>query len=182
MKRDKLVFKGVEEWSWEERKFLLLDDSFKSRRGGLFLEPKYALHPDAVFTTKDEDWEYDGRIYVSLKQRYLDCMDPTGYEFANRWLLGWKHWKVLHDSSFLAAHFKEWEEEMEVKVRSEAILSIMDMPDNFQAVKYIADKGYEKKGNAGRPKREDKLADQIKERVESNEYNGDVVRMFKERA
>ena len=60
-------------------------NSLKSTNGipltqSLFLEIGYTDY--AVFTLKDDDYEYKGRVYPSLKRLYLEMEDVGEYEFA----------------------------------------------------------------------------------------------------
>lgn len=133
-------------------KKLLLDTMGRPLTQGLFLEMGYDTRY-AVFTFNDDDKTYDGKVYPSLKKLYLACDDPTEYEFAKKHLLGWKHWQRLNANKILKEEFDEWRDEMEIKTRSDAIKSIIDMTaegSNFQAAKWLADRGWDKRG-AGRP-------------------------------
>lgn len=145
----------------------------------LFLEVGYDTDK-AVFTLKDEDFFYEGHTYPSLKRLFLQCEDPTEYLFAKTHLLGWSHWQRLNNNKLLAKHFREWREELEVALRSQAILNIIDCASEdkgFQAAKWLADRGWEKRG-AGRPSKEEALREQrIAERIE-DEFAGDVVRLL----
>lgn len=146
---------------------------------GLFLELGYDTRY-AVFTLNDEDKEYNDKIYPSLKALYMQCDDPTEYEFAKKHLLGWKHWQRMNANVILREYFDEWREEFEVKTRSEAIRSIVDLTasesPNFQAAKWLADKGWDKR-SAGRPsKQEADREKRIKDKL-NNEFGEDIDRM-----
>jgi len=146
---------------------------------GLFLEIGYNTQY-AVFTLDDDDKEYKGVTYPSMKKLYLACEDPTEYQFAKKYLLGWRHWKRLLENTVLRVHFDEWREELEVAMRSEAVLSIVDMTTsdqgNFQAAKWLADRGWDKRG-AGRPsKAEIDREKRIESRI-GEELGADILRM-----
>lgn len=122
---------------------------------GLFLEIGYTEH--AVFTTKDEDYEYKGKVYPSLKRLYLEMEDAGEYEFACKYLLGWDHWQKLCNNKAIAVFIESWRYELELKLRSRAIKQIMDFantPKGFQAAKWIADRGWDKRA-AGRPSKDE---------------------------
>ena len=145
---------------------------------GLFIEIKY--DPEfAVYTLEEQDKEYKGEVYPSLKRLYLEMEDPTEYEFAVEHLLGWNHWKRLNNNSLLSKHFVEWREELEVKLRSKAIQKIMDkseMDGDFSASKWLADRGWEKRG-AGRPSKADiEHRHKIEERIRG-EFDEDFERL-----
>lgn len=156
----------------------LIDTMGRPLTQGLFLEFGYDTRY-AVFTLNDDDKEYNGQTYISLKKLFLSCDDPTEYEFATKYLLGWKHWQRMNANAALREHFEEWREEFEVKIRSDAIRSISEMTvegSNFQAAKWLADRGWDKRG-AGRPsksekERESRIQDKIGE-----ELTADVIRM-----
>ena len=79
----------------------------------------------------------------------------------------------------LREHFDEWREELEVLLRSDAIRAIRDMGadgTNYQAMKFMADRGWEKRG-AGRPSkaeasREARIRDAI-----GGELEAEILRM-----
>ncbi len=159
------------------KKELMLDSMGKYRTQSLFLELGYG--DDAQFTLKDIDHEHGGKTYPSLKRLYLECEDPTEYEFANLHLLGWKHWQRMCENKVIRKHIDEWREELEVKLRSQAILEAIKQARNgtFQAAKWVADRGWNTRA-AGRPtKAEVEQEKKIMARIDS-EYGDDVVRMF----
>lgn len=55
----------------------------------LFLEPNYNVDY-AYYTMDDDDKNFKGKVYPSLKRLYLEMEDPTEYEFATTYLLGRK--------------------------------------------------------------------------------------------
>jgi hypothetical protein len=121
---------------------------------GLFLEIGYTEH--SYFTTKDDDYEYNGRIYPSLKRLYLEMEDVGEYEFATTYLLGWDHWQRLCNNKQIAKYIDSWRYELELKLRSRAIKQIQEFantPKGFQAAKWLADRGWDKKAT-GRPTKE----------------------------
>lgn len=133
-------------------KKLLVDTMGRPLTQSLFLECGYNVQY-AVFTFNDEDKTYNGKIYPSLKKLFLECEDPTEYKFARKYLLGWNHWKRLNENKMLKDEFEQWREELEIAIRADAVMSIRDMTaegTNFQAAKWLADRGWDKRG-AGRP-------------------------------
>lgn len=155
----------------------MLDSMGKFRTQSLFLELGYGT--EALFTLKDQDHEHDGKIYPSMKRLYLEFEDPTEYEFANTVLLNWKHWQRMCENKVIRKHIDEWREELEVKLRSQAIRDAIQeaKKGHFQAAKWVADRGWSTRG-AGRPT---KAEIEHEKRVQSkitNEYDADVVRLF----
>lgn len=162
-------------------KKLLKDTMGRPLTQGLFLEINYNTDY-AVYTLDDEDKTYNGKVYPSLKKLFLKCEDPTEYKFAKTYLLNWNHWKRLNANKVLREYFDEWREELEIMLRSDAVASILEMTaddgGNFQAAKWLADRGWEKRG-AGRPskseqEREVRISDRISEAL-----HADVERMGK---
>ena len=144
----------------------------------LFLELQYSDY--AVYTLKEDDYEYKGKVYPSLKKLYLKEEDPTEYAFATKYLLGWQHWKRLCENKAIAKHIDEWREELELKLRCQAIRDMQNLcaseSGNYSAAKFLADRGWEKRG-AGRPSKADKERHlRIEERLDQ-EFGADVARM-----
>ena len=156
----------------------LVDTMGRPLTQSLFLECGYNTQY-AIFTFNDNDKIYNGATYPSLKKLYLACEDPTEYKFAKTHLLGWNHWKRLNENVMLRKHFDEWREELEILLRSDAIKAIIDMGaegSNYQAMKFIADRGWDKRG-AGRPskaeaEKEARILDAI-----GNDLDADIIRM-----
>jgi len=160
-------------------KSLLLDTMGRPLTQGLFLEIGYNTQY-ALYTLDDEDKTYKDKVYPSLKRLYLECADPTEYQFAKKYLLNWKHWRRLNENVVLCKHFDDWREELEVAMRSEAVLSIVDMTTsdqgNFQAARWLADRGWDKRG-VGRPSKKDVEREKRIEDKIGNELSADVLRM-----
>lgn len=158
-------------------KNLLLDSAGRPLTQSLFLEIGYSDY--AIYSLKDEDFWYKGKLYPSIKRLYLESEDPTEYEFAIAHFLSWSHWLRLCENKAIMKHISAWREELEVKLRSQAIKSVRDQAyigNSYQAAKFLADRGWEKRG-AGRPTEEDKLKDKrIKERLD-DEFGADIKRL-----
>ena len=161
----------------ENKQSIMLDSMGKMRTQSLFLELGYG--DEAFFTLKDEDYEYNGKVYPSLKKLYLETEDPTEYKFATSHLLGWKHWQRMCENKVIRKHIDEWRDELEVKLRCQAIgdAIVQARSGHFQAAKWVADRGWSTRG-AGRPtKSEIEHEKKIQANID-NEYGADVVRMF----
>jgi hypothetical protein len=159
-------------------KKLMKDSMGKAYTQSLFLEIGYVTDT-AMYTLKDEDHTHKGVTYPSLKQLYLAHEDLTEYDFANTYLIGWSHWKRLKRNKQLAPYFNDWAEELELKIRSQAVRDIIDMTthdSSFQAARWLSDRGWEKRG-AGRPSKQDiERENAMQDRME-DEFKGDIVRM-----
>lgn len=144
----------------------------------LFLEIGYSDF--AVYTLKEFDHTYKGKVYPSLKKLYLKEEDPTEYAFAEKYLLGWQHWKRLCENKVIAKHIEEWREELELKIRCQAVRDMQNLcaseNGNYSAAKFLADRGWEKRA-AGRPSKAEKERHlRIEERI-NEEFSADIKRM-----
>lgn len=144
----------MSEWKNKSGKFYTL---------GLFLELGVWDSGDgtAIYTTKDEDHELNGKTYISFKRKYLELADPTEYLVATELLGGWKHLQALYKSPECRKFLSECREELEVKLRSKAIRNIAadalsESKSAISSAKWMADKGWEpqEKKPVGRPKKE----------------------------
>lgn len=157
---------------------------FKDKQGkwltqSLFLEMGYK--PQAIFTLGDEDMEYKGKTYISLKKLYLSLEDPTEYEVATQHLGGWNHWKRLRGNKLLARHLDEWKDELSIKLTAKGVrLAIKIATDGgtFQAAKWLADTGWDKR-IAGRPSREDVEGELKKQANDASDFADDLLRIVK---
>lgn len=144
---------------------------------GLFLEINYDTKY-AVYTLDEEDKTYNGVVYPSLKALFLKIADPTEYKFAKQCLLNWRHWVRLNANKVLREYFDEWREELEVMLRSDAIDGIAELATdgNFQAAKFLAEKGWDQRP-AGRPSKAEKEREmRITDRI-SDALTEDINRM-----
>lgn len=156
----------------------MIDPMGRPLTQSLFLEIGYSEY--AVYTLKEFDHEYKGKLYPSLKKLYLKEEDPTEYAFAEKHLLGWQHWRRLCENKVIAKHIDEWREELELKIRSQAIRDMQNLcaseSGNFSAAKFLADRGWEKR-SAGRPSKAEKERHlRIEERIHE-EFSADIKRM-----
>jgi hypothetical protein len=128
-------------------KKLLVDKMGRPLTQALFLEVNY--NPEsAVYTRKDYDHEYKGKVYPSLKRLYLQMEDVVEYEFANT---------AVAD-----------------------IISMTAEEKSFQAAKWLADKGWDKR-RAGRPSKDEVEQEKKMQASLEEEYGSDVKRLFKKR-
>lgn len=144
----------------------------------LFLELGYGA--DAIYTLKEQDYEYNGKNYPSIKQLYLNSEDPTEYEFASSYFLGWRHWQRLCENKNIRKHIDEWRDELEVKLRARGVKAVMlaASTGNYQAAKWLADRGWDTRG-AGRPSKLEVDKERKIQADIADEFQGDVVRLFK---
>ena len=96
--------------------------------------------------------------YIDLHEMYMEANDPTEYKFAIQAFNSWKHFKHLASLKWFSIILEDWREELEVKLRSGAIISLMtsaieDGSRGVTAAKWVADRGWDKK--RGRPSKEE---------------------------
>jgi hypothetical protein len=142
----------------------------------LFLEVGYG--DAAIYTLKEEDYEYEGKMYPSLKRLYIRESDPTEYQFAVKYLLNWKQWQRLCENKLTRKHIDEWREELEVKLRCAAVQELIkdSKKGKILASKWLADRGWAQRG-AGRPSKADVESEKVFQSRVSEEYGADVIRL-----
>jgi hypothetical protein len=165
-------------------KFQIDKKQFLDSRGrpltqSLFLEIGYNVDY-AVYTLKDYDYEYNGKVYPSLKRLYLAHEDPIEYDFATTYLYSWDQWQRLCANKVASREVEQWRFELQLKLSSQAVRDIIASTEEeggFQARKYVAERGWNK-NPVGRPKKDtSELDKKIAERLD-NEYNEDVSRVL----
>lgn len=159
----------------------MIDSKGSPLTQGLFLETSYGNTEFVQYTLKSRDHMYKGRLLPSIKRLYLEMEDITEYNFAYKYFLDWEHWKRIKENKLIAKHMEGWREELEVKVAASGIRAMQEMAidgdkPNFQAAKFIAERGWEKR-SAGRPskeavQREARIAAKI-----SDEFDSDIKRL-----
>jgi hypothetical protein len=154
----------------------LVDSMGKPLTQSLFLEIGYT--EQAVYTLKDQDHVLDGKHYPSLKRLYLETEDPTEYEFATTYLLGWRHWLRLCENKAIRRHIDEWRDELEIKLRSKGVREVMKSAaaGNYQAAKFLADRGWDTRG-AGRPSKAEVEHEKKVQAAISEEFSADIIRL-----
>ena len=96
--------------------------------------------------------------YIDMRSLYLVIGDITEYQFAIKAFGSWKHFKHMCTLGWFMALLSEWREELEIKIRSQAVQALIDTAvregaKGTTAAKYVAEKGWMKK--RGRPSNED---------------------------
>jgi hypothetical protein len=154
----------------------MLDSSGRPITQSMFLEIGYS--EAAIYTFKDNDHFYEGKIYPSLKRLYLEAEDPTEYDFASTYLLGWRHWLRLCENKLIRKQIDEWREELEMKLRSRAVKEMIKSAEKggVQASKWLADRGWAQRG-AGRPSKADIASEKVLMARVDSEYSSDVIRL-----
>lgn len=130
------------------------------RTKSLFYELSYHDPEYAIFTTKEHDIEFQGRRMLSLQQLYVAMVpnDPTEYEFAQTVFGSWEVWDKIQRAPQIAPFVKKWRNEVEIKVKSQAIQAIAEEMktggrSSFSAAKLLLEKGWLDKDNASQAKK-----------------------------
>lgn len=146
---------------------------------GLFYEASGYDIEFAQFTLDDEDKEVKGKKLLSIKRLFLSSNDPTEYEFATKHLGGWAHWKAIQGVKDLEQPIQSWRDELEVKIRSEAIRKIAEHAESdkgYQAAKFLADRGWDQR-KAGAPSKAERAGHKKVDQVLSDSIQDDYERV-----
>lgn len=142
----------------------------------LFLELAYS--PFSIYTLKDQDYEYNGKLFPSIKRLYLEEEDPTEYLFATKYLLGMKHWLRICDNKQFTPYIDEWRFELELKLRAKGIKGLIKSASKGSqtSMKWLADRGWSERA-AGRPSKDEMERERkIQENIRS-EFADDIKRL-----
>jgi hypothetical protein len=103
-----------------------------------------------------EDGTYD---ILEFHDTFIEIGDPTEYKAAIELVGSWQEWERLkRDWLGFQNHITLWKEELDIKLKSEAIERInkLAQTEHYQANKWVAEEGYSKQGKAGRPSKKEK--------------------------
>lgn len=147
----------------------------------LFYETTEGDKSSVVYTLKRRD--HLG--YPSLYRLYMEACDPTEYRFAVANLNGWSHWQELVSSSWFQPYVEEWRHELEIKLRSDALASILVLsrsetnPNAYHANKYLLDGSWKVKGEVkrGRPTKEQVRAEILAQAASRADIDDDAKRL-----
>ena len=117
---------------------------------------------------------------------YMEIADPTEYLFAKALLESpettfWDHWKRLLAMDDFMFHLSKWREELEVKLRANAIKTIklasVDPEKGITAAKWLAEKGFKEKKGAGRRSNDDIMREKKIQAGINSELDDDAKRI-----
>ncbi len=137
---------------------------------GLFIEsgrPEFA-----IYSVGHQDKTLNGKTYPSLYQLYIQMSDVTEYVFATTYFETYQHWAQLCETEFFKDHIKEWRKELELKVKSEALIEIIEQSQSvdprkrLEAAKYLYEKVYIKDSRRGRPSKDEIKKEAMKQAKE----------------
>lgn len=140
----------------------LKDAQGRFRTQSLFWETRHESYP-AYFTLKRKPLEKDGKIYISLYEKYMEIADPTEYQVAVRLFDSWEHWVALCKTKWFKEHVDQWRAELRTKLESERYHEMKKEAagGNVQATKWLAERYNPQKKvtpKRGRPSKEEKAA------------------------
>ena len=82
----------------------------------------------------------------AYRELFIASNDPSGYTFAEEWVEdGYRKWKSMTTSYGVKEEVAEWKETLEIKLQAQAVVNIAKQRDNFQSLKWLADKGWSEK-------------------------------------
>lgn len=97
---------------------------------------------------------------VNCKKTFVALGDPTGYQWAMKYLESYDHWIALNKAPWFQEQVEIWVNELNQKLKSEAIQRIQRIAEEstnetqaLAASKYLAERAYDK-SKAGRPSKE----------------------------
>jgi hypothetical protein len=159
----------------------LKDSQGRFRTQSLFWERRHESYP-AHFTLKKHNIERDGKVYLSLYEKYMEINDPTEYQVAIRLLGSWDHWQALCNSKWFKEHVTGWREELRIKLDSQRYYEALKAAStgSLPATKFLAERwGDEEKEvkKRGRPSNEERAAHLKRIQQESEELNDDAARI-----
>jgi hypothetical protein len=143
---------------YRDHKDVLKDKMNRYRTQSLFRE--FYLQNEScppLWCLKEEDPQ--GTL-PSLKALYMECADPTEYEFAMQAFGSWEHWLKIKSVKIIKPYIEDWPTELEVKLRSEAIQTIINETKTgktpFNAAKFLAKGEWKNSASKrGRPSKEE---------------------------
>ena len=165
-----------------------LATKFKNEQGvhftkGLFYEQTPMDKSSVVYTLKDQ--AHEG--FPSLYLLFMEAEDLTEWEFANDYLGGWAHWKQLCNCMWFKPYIERWREELELKVRGQALRRIKaeaksNSRNAYTANKFLVDAGWrpkeENKNTKGRPTKDQVQREARKMAQTETDFNSDFERIM----
>ncbi len=152
-----------------------LPDNLRASNGWL----TEALFWDRMVIKTEETRKYKPRFtlnhdkdgYINARKSFVELGDPTGYKWAMEYLGDWMHYLALCKCKWFKEALVGWQEELRIKVQSEALdvirkVAASDDKQAAVAARYLAEYGWEKKPSTrGRPSKAE-LQGELKKAVE----------------
>lgn len=118
--------------------------------------------------------------FIDCRSTFVELRDPTGYQWAMKYLGSYEHWSVLSQTNWFKPELEKWIEEIETIFTAEAIQKVReiasgDSAQSLPAAKYMAERGWEK--TRGRPSKSE-MNKELKKHVERiTEHDEDAKRI-----
>ncbi len=155
---------------------LLKDSKNEWRTLSIFID-RNVTKMDPVWTLKP----YPSKGFPSAHALYLEVADPTEYEFANQLLGSWAHWQRMLECNWFLPYVDAWRDELEIKLRSEAVRNINTISKgssagSLNASRWLAEKGWTEK-KRGRPSKQEVASERMKQARITQEVKDDLERI-----
>lgn len=120
--------------------------------------------------------------YICGRTSFVACGDPTGYQWAIKYLGDYQHFKLLMTKAWFREAYQEWISELNIKQKAEAIERIRTVAEGdsiqaFQANKFIAMDEANKSSSRGRPSKLDIAAELKRETDKLTVTDEDMIRI-----
>jgi hypothetical protein len=128
--------------------------------------------------TAGQNKEFVCMTLQEARDKFMECGDILGIDFADQHLGGFQHWKNINASPVLQPIIADWVEELEVRIRSKQIKRIdtLAAEGQFQAAKFLADRGWEKRA-AGKPSKEEVQRETKVQAKMKDSFSADIARI-----
>lgn len=147
------------------------------RTESLFLErwrPIETMRPAYTLEREQrEDPRVPGSYLPSFQKRYVELMDPSGYQAAMDLLGSWTHWQKLRKCPWFREHMDVWNEEIVAALRAKGLGTFVKMADkgDLKAAEWLTQytaEGPPVKSGRGRPSKA-QIAQAARQAAESNQ-------------
>ena len=148
-------------------KWPLKDVMGRFRTQSLFIEYLAGRDMVPVFNLTD----FDTPETLSAKRIYLSIADVTEYKAAQALLGSWDHWVRLSEASWFQPYISSWRDELELKIKSEAITNLRNFSreeggKGANAARWLAEGKWDKK--AGSKKKKKALVMEEEEHIDAD--------------
>lgn len=149
----------------------------------LFQEMHQEIIPTRVQIKPVFSFMEDKPGLINARTTFVELNDPTGYQWAVKYLHSWPHFQLLENSEWFKPFLERYREEIRFKLRSTAIQKLMDIArsDSSQAVtaaKYLASLEFDKETHRrGRPSKTEMDAEMKRLTQLAEEDQGALERM-----
>lgn len=160
---------------------------------GLFVEQTTLEdRHSAIYSLSQVDKVRDGKTYPSLYKLYMAENDLLEHDFALKYFESWKHWQLIANSTWMKPLIAKWREELELRIRSDALKIIQAEAEagtkySYAAAVYLAKQGWKdkvkeeektkSKTGAGRPSKAQVQEEITRLALEAHDVDADIKRL-----